>query len=209
MKNHKQPPQFALYLLMRTAPSHLREEILGDLSEEFQLRTKQSPRSAKTWYWGQAIRSYPFFLANWLQRTNGQKHLGRMMILIALLGGIMCWEVYVARLHAWSITAYFLDTDFIPIPVLWRCVHISLYALGALFFIILLTITHSGRPLTPKIQPYKFVLTGVVLCIPPLFFMIGPEFFEFTLFRLGQMIAVWAIIAITICLQKRASQEPA
>ena len=56
--NPHSPPRLANWLLRCLVPATDREEIMGDLAEEFFLRT-QSPRSCRSWYWGQALRSIP------------------------------------------------------------------------------------------------------------------------------------------------------
>jgi len=56
--NPHSPPRLANWLLRCFVPAMDREEIMGDLAEEFSLRT-QSPGSCRSWYWGQALRSIP------------------------------------------------------------------------------------------------------------------------------------------------------
>lgn len=56
--NPHSPPRLANWLLRCFVPATDREEIMGDLAEEFSLRT-QSPGSCRSWYWGQALRSIP------------------------------------------------------------------------------------------------------------------------------------------------------
>ena len=52
------PPRLANWLLRCFLPAMDREEIMGDLAEEFSLRT-QSSDSCWSWYWGQTLRSIP------------------------------------------------------------------------------------------------------------------------------------------------------
>src|SRR5215469_18265802 len=52
------PPRLANWLLRWFVPANDREEIMGDLAEEFSLRV-QSSDSCRSWYWGQTLRSIP------------------------------------------------------------------------------------------------------------------------------------------------------
>jgi hypothetical protein len=57
MKLHS-APRMANWLLSCFLTARDREEVRGDLVEEFQLRT-QSPGAGWFWYWGQVLRSIP------------------------------------------------------------------------------------------------------------------------------------------------------
>jgi len=54
--NPHSPPRLANWLLRCFVPTVDREEIMGDLTEEFSLRI-QSSGSCWSWYWGQTLRS--------------------------------------------------------------------------------------------------------------------------------------------------------
>lgn len=54
------PPAFACWLLESVLPDPYREAILGDLIEEYTLRTESTSRlTACLWFWSQACRSVP------------------------------------------------------------------------------------------------------------------------------------------------------
>ena len=56
--NPNSPPRLADWLLRWLIPATDREQIRGDLAEEFSLRV-QSSVSSRSWYWGQTLRSIP------------------------------------------------------------------------------------------------------------------------------------------------------
>jgi hypothetical protein len=56
--NPHSPPRLANWLLRWFIPAKDREEIMGDLAEEFALRV-QSSDACRSWYWGQTLRSIP------------------------------------------------------------------------------------------------------------------------------------------------------
>lgn len=56
--NPASPPRLANWLLRWFIPAKNREEIMGDLAEEFSLRGRSSD-SSLSWYWGQTLRSIP------------------------------------------------------------------------------------------------------------------------------------------------------
>jgi len=54
------PPTFACWLLETVVPTSYREAILGDLIEEYTLRTESTSRfTASRWFWSQTCRSAP------------------------------------------------------------------------------------------------------------------------------------------------------
>ena len=64
----KAPPRLAARLLALTAPEADRECMLGDLEEEFARRTCEGHGAdARSWYWGQVLRSAP---ANLMRRLR-------------------------------------------------------------------------------------------------------------------------------------------
>jgi hypothetical protein len=67
------PPRVAEWLLGCFLPGSNREEILGDLEEEFSLHC---PRSASRWYWGQAFRSIPAVVRSHARRERWLRMFG-------------------------------------------------------------------------------------------------------------------------------------
>jgi hypothetical protein len=57
MKTHS-PPRLASWLLRCFAPALDREQIMGDLAEEFSLRARSS-QPCSSWYWEQTLSSIP------------------------------------------------------------------------------------------------------------------------------------------------------
>jgi hypothetical protein len=57
------PPRIAQWLLEGFVAARDREELLGDLAEEFSLRT-HSCGTSWHWYWGQVLRSIPAIVWN-------------------------------------------------------------------------------------------------------------------------------------------------
>ena len=54
------PPTFACWLLETVVPTPYREALLGDLIEEYTLRTESTSRfTASRWFWSQTCRSVP------------------------------------------------------------------------------------------------------------------------------------------------------
>ena len=63
------PPHLASWLLSRCLTARDRDEVLGDLAEEFSLRI-QSSDSGWSWYWGQALRSIPSVVWKYARRAG-------------------------------------------------------------------------------------------------------------------------------------------
>jgi len=65
------PPTFACWLLKTVVPTPYREAILGDLIEEYTLRTESTSRfSASRWFWSQTCRSVPSMVWSSLRSRN-------------------------------------------------------------------------------------------------------------------------------------------
>jgi putative ABC transport system permease protein len=57
----KRPPRIARWLLHRSLPAHNRDDIIGDLDEEYRgyVSRERGPLRARWWYWRQALGSLP------------------------------------------------------------------------------------------------------------------------------------------------------
>jgi hypothetical protein len=65
------PPTFACWLLETVVPTSYREAILGDLIEEYTLRTESTSRFiASRWFWSQTCRSVPSMVWSSLRSRN-------------------------------------------------------------------------------------------------------------------------------------------
>ena len=99
------PPRLAEALLHALLPSDDRDEVLGDLAEEFSERVMASATQARLWYWRQALRSLPP-LALLRLRSDGGRTAG-LVVGTCLLGWALTsvWDLYVARQSAYILAA--------------------------------------------------------------------------------------------------------
>src|SRR5215475_3701414 len=56
VKKTADPPRLAIWLLTRRLSDEWREFVVGDLEEEFEARSVDSPAAARAWFWWQAMR---------------------------------------------------------------------------------------------------------------------------------------------------------
>jgi len=63
-------PALPTWLLQSILPHRDRDGMLGDLSEEYSLRSSASIATARRWYWGQVWRSIPAVLIARIRRDN-------------------------------------------------------------------------------------------------------------------------------------------
>lgn len=68
--NPVHPPANAELLLRFLLPLSVRDQLIGDLTEEFQEVTKFGYRKAVCWYWFQALRSILALCWPWLKKTG-------------------------------------------------------------------------------------------------------------------------------------------
>ena len=87
------PPALAEALVAALlADAHVREAVLGDLAEDYQLLAGESPARAARWYWSQLVRSaIPFALMS----VIGTGWRGWMRLGWAILAGYACLAMLV------------------------------------------------------------------------------------------------------------------
>jgi len=84
MIHHSPPRRIELLLESLGAAQGFRDEIVGDLAEEFSLRAERHGRAAaRRWYYREALRVAPHLLADW-RRGFGRSDLKRLGSVIAL-----------------------------------------------------------------------------------------------------------------------------
>ncbi len=64
------PPWLATRLLSRVLEPGVRDEVIGDLVEEYELRAAGSGPAAARWYWRQTLRSYPVLIGRRARRDR-------------------------------------------------------------------------------------------------------------------------------------------
>lgn len=97
------PPALARIALSACTQTEYREDILGDLQEEYVSLQSRSRRHADRWYWNQVVRSVPGLVLRRLQ-CIGAWRIGLLFIsyILALLV-INLWDVQVARKAAYFL----------------------------------------------------------------------------------------------------------
>jgi hypothetical protein len=73
MTTQHTPPRTAERLLEALgAEPEFRDALLGDLAEEFAIRTASGKRAARRWYWREALRVAPYLLHSWARRLRAR-----------------------------------------------------------------------------------------------------------------------------------------
>lgn len=82
MPNLKEPPKIASRILQFFTPAEIRNELVGDLHEEYSHRIHQNPKAAAQWYWQQTIRTSCHYVTRFIA---SETLLRKLVILISLI----------------------------------------------------------------------------------------------------------------------------
>jgi hypothetical protein len=83
------PPHMTERMLLALgADTEFRNDVLGDLTEEFELRASYDERAARRWYNREALRVAPYLLRNWW-RMLGKRDVGYFAGVLARTALIM------------------------------------------------------------------------------------------------------------------------
>jgi len=173
----------------------MRDDILGDLQEEWNLRATISPFRAKVWYWSQVMRSIPAF-AHYGAAKIGSYRIG--LILIAQMISfivITFWDKLVSRSVVESLSAL----ENAPDIFLIRFSYFFLFSVGAILSALL------SVPLGFD-QRWSY-RKNIVFCLGPVFLIIHGLMFHnlietssygllpYLLFRSGILVGVMLLAA--------------
>lgn len=121
------PPALAERLLIALSAREYRDDVLGDLHEQFNARRQLSSGQARRWYWHQALMASPSLLVRRLQLLG----LDRLLIIIfacmAALVAIQLWDTLVARRTVLLLAS---QTD-APGLIIIRSIYFLVFTLGA------------------------------------------------------------------------------
>lgn len=101
------PPWFAKTVFRYVVSDEWREQLLGDLEEEFTSLQKQSGRTANRWYWRQLMTSLPYLIRQRciflkLFRTAAQSR--SFAIAAGALMFVSLWDAWIAQRTAWKLS---------------------------------------------------------------------------------------------------------
>lgn len=106
-KENLTPPVLARALVRLVCARALRDVVLGDMEEGFRDLARRDMRTARSWYWREALMSAAPLLRGMLHRST----LASAVVLIALSGlaylGASAWEIHVARSAARGFASAF------------------------------------------------------------------------------------------------------
>jgi len=92
-----EPPRLALWILTIATDRSIRSELIGDLHEEFTLRSQQSVSRANDWYWGQTLSSLPKLVGSRLQSDAVRKYGIGIAVSFAAFLLVRIWDVLLAQ----------------------------------------------------------------------------------------------------------------
>jgi hypothetical protein len=91
------PPHLARRFLSVVAPPAHRNAILGDLEEEFALKTAARGMPPIGWYWRQTLSSAPDLLISRLRGKEGAELAFFLLTCLAAIAMTTVWDIAVAR----------------------------------------------------------------------------------------------------------------
>ena len=120
------PPAIAQGAISLFAMPEYRDDILGDLHEEFTQRADLSVSTAQRWYWAEVFYSVPSLVVRRMQHI-GTVRIGVLVVAcLAALVAIDIWDIHVARR-----TAYLLaSSPDAPSLFVTRAAYFLMFAIG-------------------------------------------------------------------------------
>ncbi|MEL6868290.1 MAG: permease prefix domain 2-containing transporter [Pseudomonadota bacterium] len=197
------PPRTLETLVSVLAPKAVKEDLLGDLEEDFRRSGEENGRKrASIRYLVNVLRLTPFFVTN---RFNNLKLVGAVVQLVTMLTFAMvalAWETALVQKQAWPITAQVMEAGFLPAVVMYFSVYTGLYVVGiALMF--RLNQSNTRAIGSSFLNPY---LLATVLTVMPIVGMVYPMSLDSRWMRGLQVLAIWAIATASA---KNAATESA
>lgn len=158
-------PTWMLYYLL---PPRDRDAVLGDLFEEYALRSSASTAAATRWYWGQVCRSIPAVLVARIRRDSWP-----LTVLVALavyvLVGILnrAGAIFVARLLGPHVATYAASGVIVGLTAIAAGGYVAAFirrgasgVLGALVVIVAVVLMASPTDAAPLWYQLAFLLLG-------------------------------------------------
>lgn len=151
------PPAFAQWLLAILVEGRCKEDLLGDLHEEFERLSLETGKPARSWYWSQTIRSVPGLFLRRIELAGYYRSFsvisGYLVGVFVLLG----WDMLVSRPAILAI----LESGPQLQPEYLRFLYFALTAVGGLLSgAIAATISFSDE---------RSALANVLISLTPVF----------------------------------------
>ena len=156
----KKPPQFAKFLISICTHKKYRDDILGDLHEEFLKKSSVSIAAANKWYWHQVWHSIAPLLGQRMNLTGLSGFLWVVFLYALTLMILIYWDKWIAINAVQSLALQ----ENPPNGTLLRILYFVLFTIGGVFAAFVSAWVNSNRGVSIK--------ENVVYCLMPVFLSI-------------------------------------
>ena len=198
--SNRTPPAMAESLLSFFVGPDLKDAVLGDMQEKF-----EAQNAGAQWYWYQCLRSIPSFIHMHLCSLNRHDLAQSGLLIIMTLASISVWELYVARQFSWTIAKQVLDYSPLSAGNTCRAVYICLYCTFTSGLVLSLMAVMDWKEKSSQRRTTYAFLVGLCTSAPALYLLVFPLTTDgSSSFRVVQLIAVWALLTLTLIWRKRS-----
>lgn len=193
MTIYKNPPSLPQKLLSFFAGPNFREEIVGDLFEQFQQRPMKNSENI-LWYWQQVLLSAPHLVSTRIRTASRESMISEVMFIASALIYITLWEKGISEV-AWPIARHL--NAFLNLSSVFTCksIYIFLYGSGVLFALFAASYWIKAYGKNQLFAYTHYVLLGLLVTLPVVIYIIWPNpYDDFLGFRLAQLSVVWMVL---------------
>ncbi len=183
------PPIICERILDWLAPQALREDLMGDLEEEYNGLRERSHAQATIRYIKNTLRLIPFLLFVRLSNLKSSAIILQLFATMTFLCVLISWELILVQNQAWPITAKFMNVFLLSAKGLYFSVYTILFffAIGAIYCLNSTALwKQKGLHLHPGIL-------AVILTLVPLLSVFYPQPLDSYLMRILHIIAIWTV----------------
>ncbi len=194
MTSNSRPPRILELLVNWLTPQSSKEDLLGDLEEDYHRLHELGHTSAKVYYLSNVLRLIPFLALGRLEEMKNRSALFQFAATVLFLSFSIIWDLALVQKQAWPLTARFMDNSFIPATGLYFSIYSGLYILG---------IAAIFRLNRSRNQFYRYhyinpCILAAVLMIMPIISAIYPQPLDSYWMRGLQILMIWIFAMISV-----------
>lgn len=204
MNQTNPPPTFLVWLVALLAPAHLREDLLGDMEEQFRARRRSGAQRVGLRYGLDVLKLVPFLVSSRLAGARSKALGGHVLFAGATILLVIAWEGLLVQKTAWPITADLMSAFPVAGRPLFFTIYAALYLAGLVLIAVLYCLSREmGSTEKGALRCPALTILGTALSVPLLFSLVFPQPLDSTAMRLCLLGLIWSgVIGMQIGLKR-------
>ncbi len=194
MSPYRHPPWLLELLISWLASQHIKEDLLGDLLEEFHGFCECDYKKAKRVYSTSVLRLIPFLIINRFGEMKSRMTMLSVTAAVLLLCFAIIWESLLVQSQTWPLTVHLKDKSILSAKELYFAIYNILYVLG-ISLVFVFNGSRKGHPKIFYVPPYILAAT---LTVMPIISVLFPQPLDSYLMRGFQMLLLWVLAALSV-----------